>query len=104
VEQVFTEYFIANKLLKIMDMPFNVGHDRAAINWHNVVTKHMAALSGFGFEHMIIFITTHSDPRNGDLWLGKDELGENCAAKVTNASTSLFYHFILILTMNSTVD
>jgi hypothetical protein len=103
VEQVLTEYFIADNILKIMDMPFNVGHNRAATNWHNIVTKRVAALSGSGYKHVIVFITTHSDPRNGDLWLGKDEEGENCATTVTNVSTSLFYHFILILTMNSTV-
>ena len=61
----------------------------------------MADLSGY--NHVIIFITTHSDPDTGDLWIGEDKRNKPCSAKVSSVSTGLFHHFILILMMYSTV-
>jgi len=46
---------------------------------------------------------THSDPTSGDLWIGQDGDHNPCAASVSHVSTGLFYYFILILTINSTV-
>lgn len=83
----------------MFEIPFNVGHDQAAAKWNRDVTKLVTGL--FGYKHVIIFVTTHSHPDNGDLWLGLDERNESVAATVTNVSTNLF--ITVILTVNSTV-
>ena len=47
------------------------------------------------FSHMVIFVTTHSVPKFGDLWLGNDPVrNKPCAAIVSNVSAALFYYLI----------
>ena len=96
------EYYHAGDCrLLVMDMPFNVGHDEALDKWNLDAAERMREVSLH--NHVVVFVTTHSDPNLGDLWLGLDKNNKACAAKVDNVSTDLFYHFILIFTMNSTV-
>lgn len=105
VEDLLSEYYPinnpTNNPLTVIDMPFNVGNDRASAQWSSDVAARVADLSGF--KHVIIFITTHSDPERGDLWLGQDERGEICAAPVGNVCNNIFYYFLLILSICSIV-
>jgi hypothetical protein len=102
VEQLMAEYYHAGDCrLLVMDMPFNVGHNEALDKWNLDAAECMHEVSLY--NHVVVFVTTHSDPNSGDLWLGLDKNNKACAAKVDNVSTDLFYHFILIFTMNSTV-
>jgi hypothetical protein len=101
VEKLLSEYYSDDNPLNIIDIPFNVGHDQAVKKWSHEITNTVARLSQLPHKHVIVFITTHSHPDNGDLWLGLDENDERCATTVRNVSAT--YHFIQILTMNSTV-
>lgn len=87
--------------LRVFDLPFDVGLIQARGEWDMKARNLVDEISGY--NHVVVFITTHSDPDTGDLWLGKDENNEPCAAEVGDVSTCLFYYFILILIMNSTV-
>jgi hypothetical protein len=96
--EVLREYYKNEhqKKLKIVDVPFNLGDDQALANWKDYVKEVVANLSGC--SQVVVFVTTHSDPNSGDLWLGYDNSGRRWAGAVGSVSTSLFYHFILILT------
>jgi hypothetical protein len=100
-EQLIAEYYSSTQQLKIITTPFNIGDELAVEKWARDTRRTVADLSGYG--HVIVFITTHSVPENGDLWIGVDNHGESIAATVENVSTGLFYYFILILTINTTV-
>jgi len=104
VEQLLSEFYSNTNPLTVLDMPFNIRDNDAAAKWNMDVTHLVACLSQYAHKHVIVFITMHSVPENGDLWLGKDKDSANCATIVGNVSTSLFYHFILILTWNLIVD
>jgi hypothetical protein len=43
---------------------------------------------------VVVFITTHTDPDRGDLWLGHDEDNEICAVAIDDVIILLFYYFI----------
>ena len=88
----------SSQFLVLVTGPEGIRDNDATAKWNMDVTHLMACLSQYVYKHVIIFITTHSVLENGNLWLGKDEDGANCATTVGNVSTSLFYHFILILT------
>ena len=96
--EVLREYYKNEhqKKLKIVDIPFNLGDDQALASWKADIKEVVANLSGC--SHVVVFVTTHSDPNSGDLWLGYDKSGRHWAAAVGSVSTSLFYHFVLILT------
>lgn len=100
-KEVLSEYYTDDNRLQIINMPLDVAYTEAAAKWNTDVTKLVAGLSDY--QHVVVFITTHSDPTSGDLWIGQDEDNNPCAASVTYVSTGLFYYFILILTMNSIV-
>ena len=94
MEQLLSEFYSNTNPLTVLDMPFNIRDNDAAAKWNMDVTHLVVCLSQYAHKHVIVFITTHSVPENGDLWLGKDEDGADCATTVGNVSTSLFYHFI----------
>lgn len=88
VHQTLAEYYIMgdDDSLHVVDLPFNVGHRRAVKKWSADASRLVAGLSRY--KHTFVFITTHSDPETGDLWLGKDENSENIAAAVGEVSSS----------------
>jgi hypothetical protein len=100
-EDLIEEYYTSEDELEICKIPFNIRDERGVAAWNRDAAKFVAGLSRY--SRVIVFITTHSVPTNGDLWIGKDENDEGIAVTVDNVSTSLFYHFILVLTMNLTV-
>lgn len=89
VHQVLAEYYSEgdDDRLRLVDIPYNVGHRRAVQKWNTDAAELMAGLSQY--KHTIVFVTTHSDPDTGDLWLGQDEANENCAATVGEVSSCL---------------
>lgn len=90
VGELLSEYYPHNDNLKVLDMPFNAGHDQAAVQWNRSATDRVAELSE-GYSHVIVFVTTHSVPNNGDLWLGQDKAKkEDCATPANDVSVSLF--------------
>jgi hypothetical protein len=101
VEDLLAEYYSAGNKLKVLDLPFNVREDKATAEWSKDAAKLISELSGF--RHVVVFVTTHSVPDNGDLWLGNDRSNKPCAALVDNMSANLFYHFILIFTVSLAV-
>jgi hypothetical protein len=101
VDDLLSEYYHNDNRLEVIDLPFNVGQNQAMVKWNKNVQKLVKTLSGY--RHVIVFITMHSTPNDGDLWLGLDERNEPCAAPVSNVSTNLFYYSMLILTINLTV-
>lgn len=98
VDQLLSEYY-SDDSLRVVDLPFNVGTNQAAVKWNDDVTKLVSGLPGY--KHAVIFITTHTDPDTGDLWLGQDERGESCATTVTNVRAG--YLIMVILTINPIV-
>jgi hypothetical protein len=101
VEGLLAEYYSAGNKLKVLDLPFNVGEDKAVAEWSKDATKLISELSGF--RHVVVFVTMHSVPDNGDLWLGNNRSNKPCTALVDNMSANLFYHFILIFTVSLAV-
>ena len=96
VEELLSEYYPNNGPLQVIDMPFNAGHNQAVAKWSSDASKLVTGLTrAGGYRHVIVFVTTHSVPDNGDLWLGEDKAKEEpCAAPVGDVSISLFYQFI----------
>jgi len=102
VEQLMQEYYYEEESqLQVLDLPFDVGKFESASEWNRNAGNILNSLTPH--THVIVFITTHSDPDSGDLWLGKDEEGKPCAAAADDVSADLFINFILIITMDSTV-
>lgn len=99
-EDLVGEYYTNEDKLEIYKLPFNIRDEQGVAKWNSGAAKFVAGLSGY--SHVIVFITTHSVPTNGDLWIGKDDDNEGIRVTVNNVSTSSFYHFILILTMDLT--
>jgi hypothetical protein len=98
VQELLAEYHIHSKNLNVIDIPFNIGDDEELDKWNTFAEELAAEL--FGFKHVIVFVTTHSDPNTGDLWRGQDKNNNPWAEEVNEVSTSLLYNFILILTIN----
>ena len=94
----------SSQFLVLVTGPEGIRDNNAPAKWNIDVTHLMACLSQYVYKHVIIFITTHLVLENGNLWLRKDKNSKDCAIMVGNVSTSLFYHFILILTWNLIVD
>ena len=87
VEELLSEYYTGNNQLKVLDLTFNISHDEAAADWRTAAEELIADL--LDFEHVIVFVTTHSDPDSGDLWLG-EERGKPLAGQTGEVSTGLF--------------
>ena len=91
VEQLLSEYYSADNPLTVRDLPFDLGNDRDAAKWSSDLQRLVAGLPLH--RHVIIFVTTHSDPESGDLWLGKDKEGCDIATNVSNVSRYLIISY-----------
>jgi len=101
VEQLMAEYYHEDdSQILMMDLPFDLGSNQDVEKWNADAAKRLANISPY--SHVVVFVTTHSDPDRGDLWFGYDKDKNPCAAEADEVS-GLFYHFILILIMNLTV-
>ena len=58
-----------------MDIPFNVPDVDDLNEWNDYASQQVANLSILDYHHVIVFITTHSDPDRGDLWIGEEDTG-----------------------------
>ena len=90
-----------------MDIPFNITNEQSLDKWNVEAAERLRGISCY--EHVVVFVTTHSDPDRGDLWAGqnspKNRPKDPCAITVKNVSRShfFFFHFARISTVNSTV-
>jgi hypothetical protein len=98
VQQLFAEFYPScsndvkqNPRLLVLDKPFNIGVESAADNWDEEITQLVSNLSSY--ERVVIFVTTHSDPDTGDLWLGDDEQGDPCSAAISVVSPDFTLSF-----------
>jgi hypothetical protein len=91
VEQFLGDYFPDPDTFQVIELLFDLGCDDAAEKWNRDALSLINRLSNL--DTVVTFVTTHTDPDRGDLWLGKDELGEDCSAAVTDVSTGLCHHF-----------
>ncbi len=72
MEQLMAEYYHEDdSQLLVLDMPFNFGSDQDVEKWNVNAAKCLANISHY--SHVVIFVTTHSDPNRGDLWFGYDK-------------------------------
>ena len=85
VHQLLSEYYVDDRL-RVIDLPIDLGKDEDQLDWPDQATKIVARLGEF--QHIVVFITTHSDPERGDLWLGQDEHERICSASVADVSLS----------------
>lgn len=85
VQQLMAEYYHeADSRLLVKDLPFNMGPDQAVNQWSLDAASLMGEI--LSYKHVVVFITTHSDPESGDLWFGHDEKNEPFAGKVSDVS------------------
>jgi hypothetical protein len=82
-QEVLSEYFPKGNLT-ILDMPFNLINAQKEAAWEIEVQKVIANL--FGCSNVVFFVTTHSDPDTGDLWLGEEKPGKPFAALASDVS------------------
>jgi hypothetical protein len=87
-ENLVGEYYSSEDKLEVCNLPFNIRDERGVATWNKEASKLVAGLSGY--SHVIVFITTHSVPTNGDLWIGKDNDNEGIAVTVDNVSIIYF--------------
>ena len=97
VQQLLEEYYHGNKELTVLDVPINVGDGQALVQWRSAAAKTMATLSEY--QCVLAFITVHSDPDRGDLWVGQDEDNAAGAIAVDEVSIRLFFPMILIISI-----
>ena len=80
-----------------MDIPFNITNEQSLDKWNVEAAERLRGISCY--EHVVVFVTTHSDPDRGDLWAGqnspKNRPKDPCAITVKNVSRSQFFFFIL---------
>jgi hypothetical protein len=87
------EYFHEEESsLQVIDIPFNVSHNQAVGEWNLQAAHRMRGISHH--DHVVVFVTTHSDPDRGDLWTGVDRANQPCAVTVSNVSTGILYFII----------
>ena len=98
---MISEYYVgeASGNLKVIDLEFNIYEEEALESWINKGKKLAEDLCNY--DHVVVFVTTHSEPDRGDMWLGEDSSKERNAVTISDVSTGLYYHFTLILTINS---
>ena len=96
INDVLADYFSNNKL-KVIDIPFNINSTEDTDKWNKDANHLVQSLSLSQWHHMVVFITDHSDPDSGDLWLGVDEEGNSGSKEVGDVSVSLSYYFVLTI-------
>jgi hypothetical protein len=90
VEQLLSEYYLnIESRLQVQNISINISDVQTLEKWSIEASGRVAELSASA--HVIVFITTHTDPERGDFWLGHDEHGEPCAVAVDDVSSCLFY-------------
>ena len=99
-QATLSEYYPKGNL-KIIDLSFNLVDGQKEAAWEKEVESVITDL--FECDLVFFFITNHSSPDTSDLWLSEVSPGKPIAALVSDVSTILFYHFILILIINLTV-
>ena len=98
VQQLLEEYYHGNKNLTVLDLPINVGDSQALAQWRSEAVKIMENLSQY--QKVLAFITVHSDPDRGDLWVGQDDDDDGPSAiTVDDISMGLFFPMILIISI-----
>ena len=95
-----SEYYLKGNL-KIIDLSFNLVDGQKEAVWGKEVESVITDL--FECDLVFFFITNHSSPDTGNLWLSEVSPDKPIAALVSDVNTILFYHFILILIINLTV-
>lgn len=93
MQELLGEYFqgpLRNRL-QVLDVPIDLGKDVAQLRWVDEAAKMVQDLDQF--QHVVVFVTTHSDPDRGDLWLGRDERNQVCAVSVKDVCFVLFFAF-----------
>lgn len=89
VKDLLSDYYPDSSQFQVVDFPLNVGHNLNLLEaWTEKAAKFAAEMSGF--SHVIVFVTTHTDPDTGDLWLGHNAQNNPGATTVANESTALF--------------
>ena len=61
--------------LRTIDLPFNLLTQRAISKWGSDLAKLVSNLTSY--TNFVVFVTTHSDPNTGDLWLGEEKSQDN---------------------------
>lgn len=92
VDQVLSEYYVGDNRLKVVDVPFNVYNLKDVEAWNAYAAQQVANLSSLDYKHVIVFITTHSDPDRGDLWIGEEDT-EPAADTPDQVSIICFYYY-----------
>ena len=88
IYEQLSEYYLNQDQLLVINIPFNVGDVQNLSKWKIEAADIVAGLAKY--RNVVIFVTTHSNPDCGDLWLRKDEHGEVCATSVDHVSSGLF--------------
>jgi hypothetical protein len=96
VQQLMAEYYFKGESkLQVIDVPFNITNEQALDKWNFDAAERLRGISRY--EHVVVLVTTHSDPDRGDLWTGqnspKNHPKDPCAITVKNVSPNLFFLF-----------
>lgn len=88
VAELLGEYFHEDEnRFRTLDLPFSIEDDADAAEWTSKVVERLRMVRKH--EHVVVFVTTHSDPERGDLWTKASEHPEEepCAVSVSEVST-----------------
>ena len=94
IQQLLAKYYIKGESkLQVMDIPFNITNEQSLDKWNVEAAKRLRGISCY--EHVVVFVTTHSNPDRGDLWARQNSPKncpkDPCAITVKNVSCSLFF-------------
>ncbi|KAI6001895.1 hypothetical protein EDD15DRAFT_2192624 [Pisolithus albus] len=90
VLKVALEEYHTDDTLSYQEITFDFGTQDKFDRWEAQVPALVAQIHASKFERKIIFITVHSEVMRGDLFAGKDEMGEDVALVPNNFLTCLF--------------
>jgi hypothetical protein len=91
VAQFLAGFYSNSDKLKVIDLPFNAAQAETLDKWTANAEELMPTL--VGYKHVVVFVTTHSDPDTGYLWLGHDEGNDPSSGTVSEVSTGVFIIF-----------
>jgi hypothetical protein len=101
VQELLAEYFEegSDSNLHVVDLPISIEDDDDVAKWTSKAAERVRWITRRKREHVVVFVTTHSDPVRGDLWTkGSEDPDEDpCAVTVGQVSTGVFNHIKLIL-------
>ncbi|KIK13991.1 hypothetical protein PISMIDRAFT_17615 [Pisolithus microcarpus 441] len=90
VLKVALEEYYTDDTLSYQEITFDFGTQDKFDHWEAQVPTLAAQICSSKFECKVIFITVHSEVTHGDLFAGKDEMGEDVALVPNNFLTCLF--------------